>query len=225
MITDSMPPWRRRAHGPVLASAIYVSAALLLAGCGARTSVTSDWQEPRSSLAPFTHPLVIGVSPNLRLRRSFETALAEAIAIGPTRASTAIASAGPNEPLTRQTVSEMIRATGADSVLVTRLVSRRVALDEDPGRVGVKVQRTSSQADAPGLIDLFSQTYNEYEEPGELTARSRAVLISELYEATEGGRLVYSITTTVEFTEGRDDFIGAVTTAIARQLRRDGLVR
>lgn len=224
MLTSRNQPSRHIPLRPLLAGAALIGVALL-AGCGARTSVTSDWQEPRSPLVPFAHPLVIGVSPNSRLRRSFETALAEAIAIGPTRASAAIAIAGPSEPLTRETVSELIRTTGADSVLVTRLVSRRVALDEEPGRVGVKVQRPSSLADAPGLIDLFSQTYNEYEEPGELTARSRAVLVSELYEATGTGRLAYSITTTVEFTEGRDDFIGAVTSAISRQLRRDGLVR
>jgi len=74
-------------------------------------------------------------------------------------------------------------------------------------------------------VELFSLEYQEYEEPGELRATSTAVVESSLYEADNSGRLIFTLTTTSEFREGRDDVIGDVAKAIATKLRREGLVR
>jgi hypothetical protein len=197
----------------------------LLAGCGTRTSVTSSWQEPVTTKVPFEHVLVVAVSPNSRLRRSFEQALTDLLTTRGTKASAAIVVGGAKKALDRDAVAEMVRSTGADAVLVTRLASRRVSLEEDPTRVGVKTERPASLSDGPGLVELFSQTYHEYEEPGEITARSKATLESSLYEAVDGGRLVYTLITKAEFEEGKDDVVADVTSAIARHLRRDGLIR
>lgn len=198
----------------------------LVAACGTRTSVTGTWDEPRSSAVPFEHVLVVAVSPNSRLRRSFEQAMADLIATGKgSTASASISMGKATQPLTRDTISAMVRASGADAVLVTRLASRRVALEEGETRVGVKTQRPSSLSDGPGLVNLFSQTYHEYEEPGEISARSDAVLESSIYAAEDGGRLVYTLTTKAEFDEGQDDVVANITTAIVRQLRRERLIR
>ncbi|MCK6371375.1 MAG: hypothetical protein L6Q83_08655 [Gammaproteobacteria bacterium] len=201
------------------------SVLVLLAGCGARTSVSGNWEEPRSKAVPFGHVLVVGVSPNVRTRRSFEEAMVADIASSTTRASAAIRLGSPTAPLTAETVAGMVRASGADAVLVTRVATRRVALAEEPGRVGMKTSRPSSLGDGPGLVELFSQTYHEYEEPGEITTRSKAELESSVYHAVDGGQLVYTLRTRIRFEEGKDDVIGEVANAIARQLRRDGVIR
>jgi hypothetical protein len=197
----------------------------LLGGCGARTSITSRWEEPRPAAIPFGHVLVVGVSENSRLRRSFEEALAVKLGTGGTRTTASVRAGNPTQTLDRDLVVAMVRSTGADAVLVTRLTSRKAKLEEGETRVGVKTSQVSSLSDGPGLIELFSQSYHEYEEPGELTARSRAILESTLYLAVDGGRLVYTLITKAEFEEGKDDVVGDVATAIARQLRSDGLVR
>lgn len=197
----------------------------LLAGCGARTSVTGEWQEPRSAKAPFTNVLVVGISPTSQSRRSFETALVQLIAADGTKASASITVGGAKQPLTPETITEMVRKTGADAVLVTRLASRKVSLKEGETRVGVKTQQPSSLGDISSPGDLFSTTYNEYEEPGELSARSSADLETSLYEATDGERLVYTLKIKAKFDEGKDDVIAEVTTAIASQLRREHLIR
>ena len=118
----------------------------------------------------------------------------------------------------------MVKATGADAVLITRLVSRKVALKETASRTGTKEQRPNL-SDADSVADVFRQEYNDYEEPGELVTRSNAIVETSLYDAAEGGRRLYTITTKAEFVEGRDDVIAEVTSAIARQLRRDGITR
>jgi hypothetical protein len=208
-----------------LAATCMAALLALLGACAAHTRVSSTWHEPRTARAPFTHVLVVGVSPTSRMRRSFEQALVDLIAAGGTQASASIRVAGSKEPLTQDTVASMVKKAGADAVLVTRLASRKVALEEDPGRVGVKTQQPSSLGDVSGIVELFSTEYHEYEEPGALSARSTATLESSLYEANNGGRLVYSLVTRAEFEEGTDDVIAEVTTAMARQLRHDGLIR
>jgi hypothetical protein len=197
----------------------------LLSGCGAQTSVTSTWHEPRTVQAPFGHVLVVGVSPSSRTRRSFEQALTALIAKGDMKATASITAAPSKTPLTRDALATLVRESGADAVLVTRLASRKVSLEEGPGRVGVKTQRPSSLGDVSGIVELFSTSYQEYEEPGALSARSTATLESSLYQANDGGHLVYTLVTQTAFEEGKDDVIAEVTTAIARQLRRDGLIR
>ncbi len=199
---------------------------ILLAGCGTRTSVTGAWQDGKSRGNAYSHVLVVGVTPSSRARRSFELALAEAIAAGTTQASASIQATGGSAPqLSPEIVTQMVRDTGADAVLVTRLASRKVSVSESAGRVGVKTQQPTSLSGGTGLVDLFSLKYNEYEEPGEMTARSTAVVETSVYETSNSGRLIYMLTTTSEFKEGRDDVVGDVARAIAGQLRREGLIR
>lgn len=198
--------------------------AILLAACGASTSVTSQWREPKATGIPFVHVLVVGISPDSRARRGFEQELSRLVNARGSRASASIVAGQATAPLTPESVAEMARSTGADAILITRIVNRKVALEEEEARVRVKTQQPGSLSGGPGLVELFSLSYNEYEEPGELSAKSTAVLESSLYEAGNGGRLVYSLTTTARFTEDRDDVIAAVASAIAGQLRRDGLI-
>lgn len=202
------------------------SAALMLtlAACGAQTAVTGGWQESRPTV-PFDHMLVVGISPNSRVRRSFEQALAQLISAGGTPATASIEIDDATRALTPDVVADMVRATGADAILVTRLASRKVAPKETPGHVGVKTEQVGSLSEGPGLVDLFSTTYNEYEEPGEFTAKSTVVLDTSVFRATDGGHLVYALVTKSSFRENRDDIVADVTSAIASQLRRDHVIR
>lgn len=197
----------------------------LLAACGARTSVTGEWQEPRTTAIPFDNILVVGISPTSKTRRSFEQALVPLIATGGTKASASITVGGSKKPLTPETLQQMVRETGSDAVLITRIVSRKVSLAESPDRVGVKTQQPSSLGDVTGVVALFQTSYNEYEEPGELSAKAKATLVSSLYEAADGERLVYTVETTVKFDEEKDDPVAAVTQAIAARLRHERLIR
>lgn len=215
---------QRAVHAAMLAIMLALPA-LTLVGCGASTAVSSAWEGPRTTVLPRRHLLVVGVSPNSRIRRSFEVELARLLGSTATQATPAVKVGAPAAPLDAASVGAMVRGTGADTVLVTRLVSRRVGLEESRGRVGVKTQVPANINDSPTLVDLFRLEYNEYEEPGEITAKSTAVVETSVYDARDGGRLFYRVTTTSEFDEERDDVIAEVAGAIARQLRRDGLVR
>lgn len=207
------------------AAALAVLAAAAVTGCGTRTSATGAWQEGAARGVAYGGVLVVGVSPNSRVRRSFEIALAESIASGGTAAVAAVQTAESTPTLTPEIVAGMVKSTGADAVIVTRLASRRVEAAETAGRTGVKTRQPASLSGGAGLVELFSLEYHEYEEPGEFSARSTAVIETSVYDARSGGNLVYVLTTTAQYREDRDDVIGDVTRTIAGRLRKDGLVR
>jgi len=196
---------------------------MLLAGCSTTTTVRGDWQgEPQ--VPAFDHLLVLGVTPSTRVRRSFEVALAELLDSPRTRATAAIVAAGNADAPTAEGIRALAQAHGVDGVLVTRLVARKVAAHETASRMEVKVSRPTSLREGPGLIELFSQDYNEYEDPGEFTAQSTATTETSLYDLRRDDRLVYVVTTESKFQEDRDDIIADITRAIARQLGQAGLV-
>jgi hypothetical protein len=196
----------------------------LLAACSTGTSVTGAWQGEKTRTT-YDHVLVVGVSANSRVRRSFEVALSELLRKGGTKATAAVQAADGATVPTAENVAALARSTGADAVLVTRLAARKIAAKESETRVGVKTQQPTNLNGGAGLVELFSLEYNEYEEPGELTAKSTVVVESSLYDQRQDGRLVYVVTTTAQYREDRDDVIASVTGAIAGQLRREGLVR
>ncbi|CAG0941988.1 hypothetical protein GPROT2_01533 [Gammaproteobacteria bacterium] len=195
----------------------------LLTACSTATTVTGQWQGDRTPA--FKHLLIVGVSANSRMRRSFEIALGELIRARGTLATAAIQAGDGAATPTPDGVTAMARALDADGVLVTRLASRKVSARESESRIEVKTQQPVKLDGSPGLVELFSLEYNEYEDPGELSAKSTAVLESSLYDMRQDDRLAYVITTTAKFREDRDDVVDNVTRAIAAQLQRAGLIR
>lgn len=196
----------------------------LLTACSTATTVTGEWQGGRTSTS-FDHLLIVGISANSRMRRSFEIALADLVRARGGQATAAIQVGDGTTTPTPEGITAMARAIGADGVLVTRLAARKVSARESETRYGVKAQQPTRLGSGPGLVELFSLEYNEYEDPGELSARSTAILESSLYDMRQGDRLAYVVTTTAKFREDRDDVVANVTRAIAGQLQRVGLIR
>lgn len=200
---------------------------LLVGGCASGTHVRSTWHEPEGSRGPYSKVLVIGVSENVKRRRSFEEAMLGEIVSRQTKAWSSLRQMGAKQPLNRETLTPVVRSLGADAVIVTRLVSRKVTPSETAGRVELqsRQQAPSSLNDPNNLARLFTYEYHEHEEPGELRARSQVVVTTELYETNNDADLVYSMTVETTFTETEDDIMAALSTAIARRLRAENLVR
>lgn len=201
-------------------------AAALLSACGPTTKTSSSWQEPRTVNAPFGHVLVVAASPNSRLRRGFEIALVDLIKAGGSQASASVQVGNPTDPLTAESVGDMVQKSGADAVLVARVIDREVELAKSRDRLGVKLSQPDSISQGTGTFtDYFRTEYSVYQTPGEVELKSMAKLDSSLYDVRNGGKVVYEVTTTTNFKEGEDDVVGEVTSALAKQLKRDGLVK
>lgn len=205
-------------------------AVLTIMGCGTGTSATGTWREPRSASAPYGHVLVVGISPNSRVRRSFEHQLTEAISTGGTRATASIfvASEMGAGALSPETVRAMVEKSGSDAVLVTRLLGRTVTSGMSQERVDVKAGRTVTVIESLGVTEVYAANYSLNKEPGELVAKSKAIIETSVYDVADNGRVVYVITTNTKFEEVDGDALvditGNLADAIAGRLRSDRLV-
>ena len=222
-----MVPAFDRPAGRSASRAGIVLLVLLAAGCMSSTNVRSTWHEPEGSRGPYGKILVIGVSDNAKRRRSFEESLLAEIASSQTRSWSSVRQMGAKQPVNRETLTPIVKTLGADAVLVTRLVSRKVLPTETESRTEIQSrQQAPSDLNNPdNIARLFTYQYHEHEEPGELRARSRVIVDTELYEANDGGKLVFSMTVDTTFTETDGDIMAEISTAIARRLRAENLIR
>ena len=210
--------------------ALAVAMALVAAGCGTGTSATSEWKQPQPVDLPYRHVLVIGVSPNSRVRRGFEEQMVDAIVKGGTKATGSIfaGSAMGSEALTPENVKAMVASTGADAVLVTKLLTRTTKMAETQQKVDIKAQPSITITEEPGLTTVFASDYTMTIEPTELMVKSKATIEATLFDVADKGRLVYRVAVNSKFEEETGDevldIVGNIADAIAGELRRDKLV-
>jgi hypothetical protein len=189
------------------------------ASCATPTKLSSTWHDQATVGDPFATLLVVGVSDDSGRRRRFEALMVQALQESGNLAEASIRAMPNGQPLNRDSITEAMRATEAQAVVVTRLVSREVTAQEVAGRSGVKTRRKDEYA-----YDFFRYDYKEYEEPGYLVAKNTVTLSTDLYNSGDGA-LVYSIETTIYEKETEFEIFDEASTAIVRRLRRDGLIR
>ncbi len=192
---------------------------LLSAACSKPTTVSSVWHEQRQASGPYTKIMVVGISADATQRRRFEVGMVQALQATGNVAVSSILSMPASEMLTNDTIAEAVKSAEADAILITRLVSAEITTEEIESRTGVKTTRKNEY-----VYDFFRYDYNEYEEPEYLIAKKSVVLSTDFYETNEG-QLLFSIDTTTYQKETTFEIISESTDAIARRLKREGLVR
>lgn len=218
-------PHRRAAQFAMSALLLGVAACSHVSGAGA-------WQEPRPANVPYQRVLVIGVSPESRVRRSFEQQMAEAInASGATRATSSVyvESEMNVAALTKERVIEMITRTKADAVLVTRMVSATVTAAKSKDQAILKVGPTITIDESANATAVWVSDFNLTQVSGRLEADEDAMIEATVYDVASKGRPVYRISIADKFENASADIIpdvaGDVASVIARELHRDGVVR
>jgi hypothetical protein len=204
----------------ILATSVTCIALAALLGCSQPTRVTSTWaeQEPPDSRT-FEKILVVGVTTNANRRRSFEDAVVDHLKARGNNAWASSRVMDVSATLDRESIGQAAESVGADALIATRLISRKVVAEEVDSRTGVKTQRKTGN-----VVDFFRYDYNEYEEPAYVIPKNTVVLSTDLYE-TRQGTLIYSLETTTYDKETIYDIIEEVSAAITSRLSRDKLVR
>ncbi|MGI9329378.1 MAG: hypothetical protein ACR2QB_01565 [Gammaproteobacteria bacterium] len=192
---------------------------LLVTGCAKGTKLESTQYEKRPTPKPFSKIVVVGITPNQGIRVRWEDLMARTLRDGGNTAWASFRQMGYDTPLSRDTVAEVVRATGADAVLVSRLIRQDVNPEEVEARSSAKVQRKSEY-----LFDFFRYDYKEVEEPAYTLLSSTVEISSDVYETTEG-RLIYSLDSVTYDKATEWDVLDTTTTAIAKRLRKNGMMR
>jgi len=206
---------------------------LAAAGCATTSyNSTGQWQQPRNRDVPFQNVLVVTIVPDSNARRTFEKTVAKSITEGSARGVAAYSISGETaSKLTKEMVIDMAENSGADAVLVTKILDKDAQLARDreetiyhAGPVTKVVQSEDSS-----FTRSLTTNYGIEVVPGSLVIEADAVLESSLYEVATGYELAYRATTRGHFQLGGEDRIEHVANrfamAIVKRLRSDQVIR
>ena len=119
--------------GQILGSLI--AAALLLGGCAA-TQIVNQWSDPSYAAASFKRILVIGVSKQTSIRRTFEDEFVAQLRAAGADAVPSYELTPESGPVAEARLARAVRQAGADAVITTRLVRVERQAEYIPGTYG-----------------------------------------------------------------------------------------
>lgn len=193
-------------------------ASLICACSSTATSIDRVARAAELPNAPYSNLLVIGVAPKAANSRRFEDALAAELTNDRTQARPNHRE-GSVESLSDTIVREAASSMGADAVLITSL--KHVSSDVSVRSERIEVDRERKDEN---LIDFFRYDYKEYTTPASIDLSYNVVLVTDLYDV-DSGKKVYFVESSTMDAETAFEIILAESTAIARRLREDGIVR
>jgi hypothetical protein len=201
---------------------LLLGAACLSASASA-ASVKSAWSDNVSRKQTFSRVLVVGISPDVDQRCTFERALAAMIKSASTVAIVSCNVVAQKNPLTRESIEAAVTAQNADAVLATSLISKSWGMKEGgtyDTRGGAYYKATDSYYGVYGTVVAA-----DFQTSAPITTvKGEAHVTSKLYE-THGATVVYTVDTKVRNVEASDVGIAEITAAIGKRLRRDRLIR
>jgi hypothetical protein len=214
---------QQRTTRPSLLPALLLLSAGWLSASPSHASVTGAWSDDVSRDQSFSRVLVVGISPDINQRCSFERALASKIKSENTVAIVSCDVMPLNAPLTRESIEAAVAAKDADAVLATSLISKSWEAKEGgthDTRGGAYYKATDSYYGVYGTVVAA----DFHTSASITTVKGEAHVTSKLYE-TRGATVVYTVDTKVRNIESRGEGLAAITTPIGKKLRKDGLIR
>jgi hypothetical protein len=214
---------RQRITRRSLWPALWVFGLAWLAAFPGHAQVKGLWSDGVARDQSFARVLVVGISPDLNQRCTFERALAAELRSESTVALVSCDVMPLNAELTRENVEAAVAARNADAVLTTTLISK-----EWDVRQGAT--RDSTGAAYYRATDSYYGVYGtvvaaDFRTAGPITTiEGAAQVVSKLYE-TRDAAVIYTLDTKVRKIESRDEGIAAIVGPMVKKLRREGLVR
>jgi hypothetical protein len=204
--------------------------AVALAACGG-APVKSDgrWVEGVTAGQSFGRILVVGVSPDVNQRCAFEDSMVQALQSQGATAASTCSVLGIGEPLTRESVERGVASFGADAVLATRPLGSSMQVKEG-GTIETRGDAYYKATDWGYATDYWGVygvpvVYGEFQTaPADFYLQGAVRVVSGLYRTSDATH-VYTVKTDAERVESRQQGMMIVTTGIAGQLRKAGLLR
>ena len=156
-------------------------------GCTSSTKLVSQWENPQGVPARFARLLVIGVTRQPALRRTFEdqfVARLKAVGVDAVPSYLSIPQDGQVEEARLQ---EAVRQTGADAILMTRLVSVERKTEVTPGSYGP----VGGFGPVGGMYPWYSAGWVGYYDPPRVYQYDVYLSETSLYDVPNN-RLVWS---------------------------------
>jgi hypothetical protein len=184
----------------------------------AQTSVDRAAKAKSLPNAPFSNVMVVGIADQGTRGREFEEELVKALG---NRNTTAFGyrRAASRADVKEEVVTELVRARGADAVVVVAARFGNIISEEQGERVDVE-----SQVRGGGLVDFFRYEYQDLTKPPDTTMRMQLQFFTNVFDVEEDRR-VYTLESTTGLAESSSEIILSQAGEIAKRLRKDRMVR
>ena len=162
-------------------------AAAMLSSCAASTQLTSSWADPAAAGHVFKKIVVVGVTNKSAIRHEYEDAWTQELGARGVQATPSYNFGGADK-LDKDAAMAKLKETGADAVLVTRLV------DKDTYNTYYPPSYSSVAAPSPyygGWYGYYSMGYSYMTSPGYVEENQVYRVETNLYDVN-GDKLVWS---------------------------------
>lgn len=224
MITSPRIPYQsRRSSQRSLTVAALVLAIAGLAGCTQSIRATGTWNEGVTRPQTFRKLLVVGVSPDYNQRCNFEWVLATKMRSEAAEAITSCSLMKKDVQLSRESIEPVIKSSGVDGVVATRLVTSGGSLKEG-GTGDTRGSALYKASDSYGYYGM-PVVYGEFEQTRPIIDLVNTFEVTTQVYETQGATLVYSLKTAGKSRDAINIVREDISWAIAERLRQAGLIQ
>jgi hypothetical protein len=205
--------------------------ALLVAGCSTGINVSGAWQPPRPASVPYNNILVVCIFPSGRARKIVEQEMVDGFSADGTQATASfdIERKTGVQPLSRKNIMAMAMETGADAVVVTRMLDYSAESGKSKSEAYVKVGRQVEVIETANTTQVWAGNYSVQQTPGQPIIMNEVYLESTVYDVSDNGRSIYVISTESKFKIDSNTYMENVTrdvaNAIVKNVRQAKLIR
>jgi hypothetical protein len=193
-------------------SLVALAACVLLVWACASTKLVNIWRDPGYAGAPVTKILIIGVTKQSGIRRTFEDIFAERLREYRVTAIQSYTLIPEDGEVARERLAHAVEQSGADGVLITRLVSVDRQMQVYPG--------TYVGPPFVGFYGYYSAAWVGFYEPPQVYTYDVVTSETTLFEA-KGNRLVWSGTSETfspqNVRKDTQEFVSVIAQALAAQ--------
>lgn len=199
-------------------------------GC-ASISLVNSWKDDKAPAKQYRKLLVVGVAKSNQMRQVFEEVFSDELRKMKLEATSSYTVTGVEAKQSRETLEEAVRKSGADGVLITRLVNLKRNTTTQTGFV--MTDRGFSHPDFHDPVFMPTDMLGYYgatvshasfeHRPVEVTTSTVATLQTSLFDAGTG-RLVWSGTTSAVDPAGVVTISSKLSGVVIRALASQGLI-
>jgi len=132
------------------------------------------------------------------------------------------------QPLSRENVMAMAIETGADAVVVTRMLDYSAEHGKSKAEAHVKAGRQVEDIETENTTQVWVGNYSIQQTPGQPITKNNVILESTVYDVSDNGRSIYIISTDYKFKIDGNSYMENVTrdvaNAIVKKVRQAGLI-
>ena len=195
--------------------------AAVLASCAASSRLTSSWADPAASGRTYKKMVVVGVTPQAAMRRMYEEAFASQLKQRGIDAIGSYALVGEGK-LEKEAAEAKIRESGANAVIVTRLVDQETVQEYYPPSYTTVAAPSAYYG---GWYGYYSMGYTYMSSPGYVAENKVFRLETNLYDVGESKLMWSGLTeTTLAQGESAQGEIQPVIAALLGDMEKKGVL-